>query len=497
MQKNFIKFKFKATLILCLFVFATCLTAQNTGGYFKYILDPISQDTGIWTGNGRIFEINNHYYVLSGRTNMYLDKHEVDSTPKLDHFISVYDENLNKIKHIQLDSTQPVSEIFYADSHFYVFVYSWRYICFTKCDDDFNFEPPAYMLTDDTLFDCTLPEKEQWSASYPIMTKNHEFILNLNKYNDKKGGSSIFMRFDLQGRLLERVFIPSSGNWGCIVETDSHYIMNYAYSPDILIFSKDSLSKYEWVRDPDYQEYGAERFDGGAISVGNQLIRSNMHRMSSTEGISITFIDENFKLKNRLEFGSDGYNSRGFRNMDYTNSDSIYYASEISDDKEKTIGIACFSSEGQLYFYHKLDLPVLPVNVLNFHEINQCKVLSNGNVLVVGDVTHVDMQSNAIYPRRSGFLLLYNPTKNVGIVETRHAASLPQIFPNPVRSQFTVTHTENANLYLYNIVGQEVLQTFSKEDNTIINVDFLPQGVYVLKVVKEETVSVHKIVVGD
>jgi hypothetical protein len=84
----------------------------------------------------------------------------------------------------------------------------------------------------------------------------------------------------------------------------------------------------------------------------------------------------------------------------------------------------------------------------------------------------------------------------VGIVGTERTPSLPQIFPNPACSQFTVTNTENASLYLYNVVGQAVLQTYSTEENTVINVNTLPQGLYVLKVVKNGEVSTHKVVVS-
>jgi len=69
-----------------------------------------------------------------------------------------------------------------------------------------------------------------------------------------------------------------------------------------------------------------------------------------------------------------------------------------------------------------------------------------------------------------------------------------KIFPNPAQSQFTVTNTENASLYLYNILGQEVLRTDSKEENIVINVNSLPQGVYVLKVVKNGISSKYKII---
>ena len=82
---------------------------------------------------------------------------------------------------------------------------------------------------------------------------------------------------------------------------------------------------------------------------------------------------------------------------------------------------------------------------------------------------------------------------SVNIMEIENNPSIVSIYPNPAQTQFTVTNTENANLQLYNILGQEVLRTYGNEKNTIINVEFLPQGMYMLKVVKDKTSSVHKI----
>jgi len=74
--------------------------------------------------------------------------------------------------------------------------------------------------------------------------------------------------------------------------------------------------------------------------------------------------------------------------------------------------------------------------------------------------------------------------------------SLPQIFPNPAQTHFTVTNTEYASLQLYNMLGQEVWRAYSTEVETHCNAS-LQQGLYVLKVVKNGVVSTHKVVVRD
>ncbi|MCL2132329.1 MAG: T9SS type A sorting domain-containing protein [Lentimicrobiaceae bacterium] len=84
---------------------------------------------------------------------------------------------------------------------------------------------------------------------------------------------------------------------------------------------------------------------------------------------------------------------------------------------------------------------------------------------------------------------------NVGIAETLRTMSLPQIFPNPAQSQFTVTNTENTDIQLFNTLGQEVFRTHSTEESTVVSVNSLPQGVYMLKVLREDgSFSVHKVV---
>jgi hypothetical protein len=47
------------------------------------------------------------------------------------------------------------------------------------------------------------------------------------------------------------------------------------------------------------------------------------------------------------------------------------------------------------------------------------------------------------------------------------------------------------------MVGQEVFRIYSSEENTVVNVDFLPQGMYVLKVLKGGVFSTHKIVIDN
>jgi len=86
--------------------------------------------------------------------------------------------------------------------------------------------------------------------------------------------------------------------------------------------------------------------------------------------------------------------------------------------------------------------------------------------------------------------LTYNGT---GITETDCNLFLPKVYPNPAQSQFTVTNSENSNIQLFNVLGQKVLDIYGTTENTVISTASLPQGMYILKVRREDFSTVHKV----
>ena len=89
------------------------------------------------------------------------------------------------------------------------------------------------------------------------------------------------------------------------------------------------------------------------------------------------------------------------------------------------------------------------------------------------------------------FYLVKTPPTPPSILETTQAEI--SVFPNPAQSHFTVTNTENANLTLYNILGQKVKQVVGEGENTVIYTEDLPQGIYMLKVEKGDAVLAKKV----
>jgi len=491
MNTNYIKNTSKVVFCFCFILLVGYLPAQNIGNY-DYIT-PYSTDT-CRSGNPIIFKVNNQYYFFS---NVRYDE-DSEVTPT----VIVFDEKLNIIKHILLD-VGGYSKIYYNENYFYIFGYLsdslLNVVYYAKYDEDFNLaQPITTYVFDDTPF--------SWIFSYILMTKNNEFIILFSTPTAASKSYGHFLHINNKGEILQDVCVsifPCYFGDGTLVETDSYYIMNFRHSDvcflrRILLFCKDSLEKYEWQPVEESSLYASP--DGYAITVGNQLIRESGFGWMNPEDCSLEevcyhslmFYNEDFSLKKRLDIDEGCiYDTRG--RMSYINPDSIYYAypTIIEMDNEygwgSTISIACFNSEGELHFNYTLDLP----DPWGVKGISNVQVLSNGDILIAGTNRHGSIFSSTT----KVFLLLYHPPKDINIKEYTVNGVEMRIFPNPTQTHFTVTNIENVSLQLYNMLGQKVFSTYSKEENTIINVNTLPQGLYVLKVVKNGVVSTHKIVV--
>jgi len=67
------------------------------------------------------------------------------------------------------------------------------------------------------------------------------------------------------------------------------------------------------------------------------------------------------------------------------------------------------------------------------------------------------------------------------------------IYPNPTMNQITIEGVENYNLFIYNPLGELILQTSSSQSQTTIDVSHLAAGLYILKINKDAAIAVEKI----
>jgi|YNPMSStandDraft_1061717.scaffolds.fasta_scaffold00925_8 hypothetical protein len=74
-----------------------------------------------------------------------------------------------------------------------------------------------------------------------------------------------------------------------------------------------------------------------------------------------------------------------------------------------------------------------------------------------------------------------------------------KIFPNPANNYLQINFEkaiQDANISLYNTIGQKVLQANNINNNIIINVKNIPEGLYMIKInIKGETEYSQKILI--
>ena len=71
----------------------------------------------------------------------------------------------------------------------------------------------------------------------------------------------------------------------------------------------------------------------------------------------------------------------------------------------------------------------------------------------------------------------------VGLSELENKIS---IFPNPVNNHFTVTATQKSEIQVFNLLGSEVLNLQSIEDEYVIDCSSWKRGVYLLRLIGED-----------
>ncbi|MDR1878771.1 MAG: T9SS type A sorting domain-containing protein [Bacteroidales bacterium] len=123
--------------------------------------------------------------------------------------------------------------------------------------------------------------------------------------------------------------------------------------------------------------------------------------------------------------------------------------------------------------------------------------------ITINQITHCRMIFGISYTDRDGYYTdsviyagadtaifrIYDSSTGIDdIVQTNST-----IYPNPAQTQFTVTDASGATVRMYNMLGQEVARKYSTEENAIIEVEHLPQGIYVLKIEKDKAVFTKKV----
>jgi len=83
-----------------------------------------------------------------------------------------------------------------------------------------------------------------------------------------------------------------------------------------------------------------------------------------------------------------------------------------------------------------------------------------------------------------------DPSDTVGIVENTNTLT---VSPNPASTTLTIENAAGAQIYVYNIAGQEVMSVEAAEANETLNVSNLNAGLYIVRVVNGKEVSSAKV----
>jgi len=70
-----------------------------------------------------------------------------------------------------------------------------------------------------------------------------------------------------------------------------------------------------------------------------------------------------------------------------------------------------------------------------------------------------------------------------------------QVFPNPVRDVLNITLDDpnpDAQVHIFDVTGREYLSTSSQQNQFSVDISSLDQGIYILRIIKENRVEVHK-----
>ncbi len=82
----------------------------------------------------------------------------------------------------------------------------------------------------------------------------------------------------------------------------------------------------------------------------------------------------------------------------------------------------------------------------------------------------------------------YSTCKVVATDDLNNLGKEISVFPNPVNNELSINVLDNSNdlkISIFSIAGQEISSYYMNSETLLLNVDFLPQGFYVLKIVEK------------
>ena len=70
-----------------------------------------------------------------------------------------------------------------------------------------------------------------------------------------------------------------------------------------------------------------------------------------------------------------------------------------------------------------------------------------------------------------------------------------KVFPVPAKNSLTIENAENADLLMYNTLGQQIISCKNISDNYTLDISGLNKGIYMLKLSKNDKFDIRTIII--
>ncbi len=131
-----------------------------------------------------------------------------------------------------------------------------------------------------------------------------------------------------------------------------------------------------------------------------------------------------------------------------------------------------------------------------FESLRDVIKTKDGGYLIIGESGSFD-QYNSMYVIKVDSMGLGNYTSPVE--EYEFPINDFTIYPNPADSYFIVESSNNKSdneILVFDISGKIVFQTQTSDNQTTINTEYLPSGLYIVKAISNGDVRTNKIIIN-
>ena len=258
----------------------------------------------------------------------------------------------------------------------------------------------------------------------------------------------------------------------------------------------DTISSYEIAPYDMRRYYHSKWISDTSFIMNSMFFHYGFPVPDNNRDMMVSVIDTNFNILYQQEFGKDTiYDYPGLYNGVSVNGDNVYIGGTTN------ISISnLYVGTGQPSWFYLIKMDKNQ-NVLwekryggdTYYLLNSIYATSDGGCIMAGtrknsDVT-VDNTDIYLLKVDSGGFYCWEK-------EIKFPKEMAKIFPNPFNNNINIELPKTlkfADVYMFDILGKQVLKSTISDTKTILNTAGLPNGIYIIKIVAEgENIFVGK-----